>query len=125
MGLYTQWITHKGKSILFVNAARLSESEFIAAMDEFKAECLRSPRDSRVLIDLTDTIMTNATNAKSREVDRDVNAYLREQGISRQPVATVGLTSLRRAIAQLISREIHFAESIEDAKDWLVEQEAK
>ncbi len=41
MGKYTQWITHKGKRILFVNGGRLSEAEYMAAMEEMKQVLLK------------------------------------------------------------------------------------
>ena len=41
MGKNVQWITHKGKRILFLNAAGMREAEYAAAIDELKQELLK------------------------------------------------------------------------------------
>ena len=40
MGKYAQWITHKGRRILFVNVAGLREADYIAALEELKQALL-------------------------------------------------------------------------------------
>ena len=66
MGKYVQWITHKGKRILFVNGAGLSEAEYIAAMEEMKQEILKERDGAMVLVDATKTEMTTPTVDKSQ-----------------------------------------------------------
>ena len=41
MSKYTQWITHKGKRMLFVNGPGLPEAQYIEAMEEMKQEILK------------------------------------------------------------------------------------
>jgi hypothetical protein len=67
MGKYMKWTTHKGKRILFLNAAGLCEAEYIAAQEEMKQELLKELNGAMVLVDATKTEMTTATvkNAKA------------------------------------------------------------
>jgi len=47
-------------------------------------------------------------------------------GIKDKPNAVVGLTGLQKAVAQLFaSKEIHFADTVEQAKEWLVKADDK
>jgi len=45
-GKYAQFITHKGKRILFVNAARLPEEECLEAFEEMKQAILKEGKGS-------------------------------------------------------------------------------
>jgi hypothetical protein len=121
MGKYVQWITHKGKRILFVNGAGLSEAEYIAAMEEMKQEILKERDGAMVLVDATKTEMTTPTVDKAKEVA----AATKAKGIPDRPGVVVGLSGLKRAVAQLFGRGIHFASTIEEAKEWLVKEDEK
>ena len=119
MGKHTEWIVYQGKQILCVNGQNLSEGEFTQALDEFRAEYMRKPEGTRVLIDLSGTRMTETITAKTRQVDRELAAFSRARGLPDQPVALVGLSLLQRTVAQLIGRGIYYAENTEKAKEWL------
>ena len=121
MGKYVQWITHKGKRILFVNGAGLSEAEYIAAMEEMKQEILKERDGAMVLVDATKTEMTTPTVDKAKEVA----AATKAKGIPDRPGVVVGLSGLKRAVAQLFGRGIHFASTIEEAKELLVKEDDK
>ena len=121
MGKHTQWVTHKGKRILFVNCARLGEAEILASFEEMKQELLRERTGPMVLIDISDIDMTTALIGKAKEL----TAATKDAGIKDGPNAIVGLTGLQKAVAQLFGRGIHFADSIEEAKEWLVKEDDK
>lgn len=121
MGKYVQWITHKGKRMLFVNGAGLSEAEYIAAMEEMKQEILKERDGAMVLVDATKTEMTTPTVDKAKEVA----AATKAKGIPDRPGVVVGLSGLKRAVAQLFGRGIHFASTIEEGKEWLVKEDDK
>jgi hypothetical protein len=121
MGKYVRWITHKGKRILFVNGAGLSEAEYIAAMEEMKQEILKERDGAMVLVDATKTEMTTPTVDKAKEVA----AATKAKGIPDRPGVVVGLSGLKRAVAQLFGRGIHFASTIEEGKEWLVKEDDK
>ena len=37
-------------------------------------------------------------------------------------IALVGITGIKRVLAQMLKRDMHFAKSMEDAKEWLAGQ---
>jgi len=121
MGKYVEWITHKGKRMLFLNAKGLREAEYMAAMEEMKRELLKEGDGALVLVDATGTEMTTKTTNKAKEVA----AATKAQGIIDGPSVVVGLTGLQRAVAQLFGRGIHFSSTIEEAKEWLVKEDDK
>ncbi|MBN2098483.1 MAG: hypothetical protein JW753_02685 [Dehalococcoidia bacterium] len=121
MGEHIQWVTHKGKRMLFVNCARLGESEILACFEEMKHELLKERSGPIVLIDISDIDMTTALIGKAKEL----TAVTKDAGIKDGPNAIVGLTGLQKAVAQLFGRGVHFADSLEEAKDWLVKEDDK
>jgi hypothetical protein len=121
MGEHIQWVTHKGKRILFVNCARLGEAEILASFEEMKQELLKERTGPMVLIDISDIDMTTALIGKAKEL----TAATKDAGIKDGPNAIVGLTGLQKAVAQLFGRGVHFADSVGEAKEWLVKQAEK
>ncbi len=121
MGKYTKWITHKEKKILTVNVARLGEAEIIAGLEEMKQELFRDRSGPLLLIDISGIDMTTAVINKAKEL----TAATKNEGIQDGPNTIVGLTGLQKAVAQLFARNVHFADSIEEAKEWLVKQDEK
>jgi hypothetical protein len=121
VGKHVQWISHKEKKILFINAAGLREADYIAAQEEMKQELLKERAGALVLVDATKTEMTTATVNKAKAVA----AATKAAGIPDAPSVVVGLTGLQRATAQLFGRGIHFSSTIEEAKEWLVKEDGK
>jgi hypothetical protein len=121
MAKYAQWITHKGKRILFVNGAGLSEAECLIAFEEMKQAILKEGVGVLVLVDMTHLKMTKAVVDKAKEATAATKAV----GIKDKPNAVVGLTGLQKAVAQLFGRENHFADTIDEAKEWLVKEDDK
>ena len=74
-----------------------------------------------VLVDATKTEMTTPTVNKAKEIA----AATKAKGIPDRPSVVVGLSGLQRAVAQLFGRGIHFASTIEEAKEWLVKEDEK
>ena len=121
MGEHMQWVTHKGKRILFVNCARLGEAEILTSFEEMKQELLKERTGPMVLIDISDIDMTTALIGKAKEL----TAATKDAGIKDGPNAIVGLTGLQKAVAQLFGRGVHFADSVGEAKEWLVREDNK
>ena len=117
MGKYVQWTTHRDKKILFLNAKGLREAEYMVAQEEL----LKERKGALVLVDATGTEMTTKTTNKAKEVAASTKA----EGIPDGPSVVVGLTGLQKAVAQLFGRGIHFASTIEEAKEWLVKEDDK
>ena len=121
MGKYTQWTTHKGRRVLFVNLAGLQEAEYIAGLEEMKQELLKDRSTPLVLTDMSGTTWTEATVNKAKEVA----GAIKKSGIGYGPNAIVGLSKIQKAIAGLSVRLTYYADSMEEAKEWLVKQDDK
>jgi hypothetical protein len=121
VGKYVQWIEHKGVRILFMNGKGLAEAGNLAAQEELKQELLRDRSSPPVLVDLSDTVMTQKTSGKSKEVAGATKA----EGLPDGPSAIVGLNKLQKAVAQLFGRGARYFDSIDQAKEWLAKEEKK
>ncbi len=121
MGKYVKWITHKGKRILLVNGAGLSEAQYIEAMEELKQEVLKEKDGALVLVDVTGIDMTKAVVDKSKEV----TSVTKKAGIPDKANVVVGLTGLQKAVAQLFGRGVHFVDTIDEGKEWIAKEDDK
>jgi len=122
MSKYVQWIEYRGKKILVSNYSGLEEKEQIKAMEETKQELLKQPAGSQALT-LTDVSKAPST-AATRDKAKDLEAAIKGKGFVSH-AAIVGMSGWQKTMAQLIKPDAYFAKSIEDAKDWLVEQAGK
>ncbi len=121
MAKYVQWTTHKGKSILFVNCAGLKEAEYLKALQEFQQAMLQERSAPLVLIDLTRTQITTATMNRAKELTSAAQAA----GVPFGPNAVVGMSKVMKSVATLSARQTHFADTVEEGKEWLVLQDEK
>lgn len=121
MAKYAQFITHKGKRILFVNAARLPEAECLVAFEEMKEALVKEGKGVLVLVDVSGLEMTTAIVNKAKEA----TAATKAMGIKDKPNAVVGLTGLQKAVAQLFGRGINFVDSVEEGKERLLKEDDK
>jgi hypothetical protein len=120
-----QWIQHKGKRILFIDASNIrDEAEFLNLFEEVEAEIIRQPKGHAILTLFysPDSVVTKSISDRAKLVFS--NAKL--NGIPTGPTAWVGSSGFQRAVVtamQFFIKEIHIADSIEDAKEWLVAQQ--
>jgi hypothetical protein len=121
MGKYAKWITYKDKRILTVDVARHSEAEIIAGLEEMKQELFKDRTGPLLLIDISGIDMTTAVINKAKEL----TAVTKDVGIQDGPNVIVGLTGLQKAVAQLFARNVHFSNSVDEAREWLVKQDEK
>jgi hypothetical protein len=121
MAKYVQFIVYKGKRILHTNAAGLEEGEFLLALEEMKQALLKEGVETLALTDVTGLNMSKAFVNKAKEV----NAAVEKTPGWGRPSALVGLTGLQKAVAQLFGRGVHYANTIEEAKEWLVKEADK
>jgi hypothetical protein len=113
------WIEHKGARILYVNYSGLSEDEFIETIGEFEEELLKQTPGSLVtLTNMANVLFTDRARRKFKELAEQT------QGISKG-AAAIGVTGFKKALAVLIKRELYYADSLEEAKEWLAEQAGK
>jgi hypothetical protein len=122
-----QWIQHKGKRILFVDASNLHEEDkFLKLLEDAEAEIVVQPKGHAILTLFysPNSLVTKAIADRSKQVFANAKA----KGIPTGPTAWVGSSGFQKAVVsamQYFIKEIHIAESIEAAKDWLAEQEIK
>jgi hypothetical protein len=121
MAKYAQFITYKGKRMLFVNAAGLPEAECLVAFEEMKEALIKEGKGVLVLVDLSGLEMTTALVNKAKEA----TAVTKAMGIKDKPNAVVGLTGLQKAVAQLFGRGINFVDTVEEGKERLVKEDDK
>ncbi|MBE2234847.1 MAG: hypothetical protein IAE85_15235 [Anaerolinea sp.] len=119
MSSHTQWIEHRGHRILYSNYAGLGEAEYLHAMEATQREMLGQPNGSIVLT-VTDVSHSHPTRAIMAQANA-MAAAAQAAGITTVD-AVIGIGRLQRPIAQAVRRDLHFAGSLEDAKEWLVRQ---
>ena len=121
MAKYAKWITHKGKRILFIGAPGLPEPEVVAALEEMTQEVIREGGSVAplVLVDISRIEMTTRIITKAKEAA----AATKAQGILDGPSAVVGLSKLQKSVAQLFGRGVHFVDTVEQGKEWLVKED--
>jgi hypothetical protein len=117
MSTYTQWIQHKGKKILFCNYAGCNEAQYLAGVTEMEQELMKQPTGTKIplLIDVTKSSMTIATRDRGKQTIE----VLTKANITTD-TAMVGISGIQKIIAQAISKDVHYANDMESAKDWLV-----
>ena len=122
MEKYVSRITYKGKEMLFMNARGVNEEEAIVAWEEMRQEILKKQNTRLTLIDGTDiaitpAILRKAKEASSGEANPDSRAVF------------VGMTPIQRSTAELIARgmrlNVHFCNTLEEGKEWLVKEDDK
>ena len=121
MAKYAEFITYKGKRILFVDAAGLPEAECLTAFEEMKEALVKEGKGVLVLVDLSGLEMTTVLVNKVKEA----TAVTKAMGIKDKPNAVVGLTGLQKAVAQLFGRGINFVDTVEEGKERLVKEDDK
>ncbi len=119
MGDRIQWIEHKGKKILLCDLSKLGEVKYLEHVELMEKELLKAKPGELIphIVDVSESIMTAGSSARGKQTVK----VLSDAGI-RTATAMVGVTGIKRIIAQAISRDVFFAKSMEDAKDWVVAQ---
>lgn len=114
-----QFITHKGKKILFIDLHGRSADEIRAMLPEIQAAVTSEPRESVLsLSDWTDAQLT-----------RDLAEAIKKTMVFDRPhvkrTALVGIEKLPKifldALKHFSRREFTTFSSLDEAKDWLVE----
>lgn len=119
-----QRISHKGKEIVFSDFGELSGQEFIDQMKRNVEECARMVRlsgESEVLIlsDVTDAMVTPRVFDALKDFLVATKPFTRAR-------AVIGVTGAKRQLLQLANQssgmEIRAFGTMEEAKEWLVQQ---
>ena len=114
MGQYIEVLTHNGKEIIYLNMEGLNEADQLKAIDE--ADKFFATKNNILnLTNVGNTITTPAVTEKANNLNNKHRANIKAQ-------AVLGVSGMKRIIAQGMNRGMYFAKNIEDAKDWLTKQ---
>ena len=115
-----KWIDYKGHKILFSDYSGLQEKEYLQEVDAAIELCKEIEPGSLLLnfTDVSNTHTTKKVQMKHREVEAIFNQF---QTIS----AVVGVNGIMKIIAKTFKTNIHFANSKEEAMDYLVAEAIK
>jgi hypothetical protein len=108
-------ITYNGKRIVFMNAKDVKDEIELCANISKMADVAIKNNINLFLFEVTGT----RTTPKVKDTIEKA-AELNKKMLGKVHSALVGLSSIQRIIANVISRDQYFANDIEDAKKWLV-----
>ena len=114
------WIGHGGKRILHVDHSTLSEDEHQEIIDLAIRAMIELP-DGFELLDIADFTGTPVTQAKRARLKQLATVRQRLRGAT----VVVGLSGFGKAMAGLLNPGMKYLDSVEEAKEWLVEQAGK
>jgi hypothetical protein len=116
----TQFITHKGAQILFIDLARKSPAELLEAIRE--AQAVIATQSPGSLLTLTDVEASHY----NREVAEALKAYVAHNKTFVRAGAVVGLNDLKRVIFNFLNRvtgrSLKGFDQLAAARDWLAKQ---
>ena len=116
-----KWIDYKGQKILIEDYSNMAGEEFVAEIGEAEKELLGCGQKLILTItNFSNATMSNDTKERANVMIQNAKA----KGITLF-VAAVGVTGIQRIIANAVVKDMHFAKSYDDAKDWLVQQALK
>ncbi len=116
-----KWVDHKAQELLYCDYSGFRGEEMIPNIANAEKKTLSSGfKLVLVLNNFTKCVMTKQTKERAIEYVRNANVA----GI-KIITACFGIEGIQRIIAQAVVRDIYFAKSEEDAKDWLVERALK
>ncbi len=122
----TEWITHRGKRILFMDYRGLSGNDLIRQIKENETD-LVGLGEAGALDQL------HLLNVEGGFATREIVAAFKEAGVNLRPYITatalVGLSKMQKRLMTVYNKlAVKVAkpfDTLEEAKDWLVEQTRK
>jgi hypothetical protein len=110
-------LTHKGKSIIYINLSKCAPEDSVAALNEARTIIAKQPPKSAL-------VLTNVTEAI---YNKDVASAIKDFVSSNTPFmkasAIVGADGVRQVLLSTVTfitrREIKQHQTIQEAKDWL------
>jgi hypothetical protein len=83
-----------------------------------ETEILNYKKQPGVISTISDITNSNVTTAVKKRFEAMVKST---EGISKAK-ATVGVQGIQKVIANVIKKDLYFAASVDDAKEWIVKQ---
>lgn len=114
-----QWIDHQGKRIVRMDVHNMSIEQYVKEVEAAAQFILDAkPAADSVLLLVCGTQPGGSLDASSaawKVFQARVKGLMKAQSVS-------GLTGFMRVVARLVVRDLYFASSEEDGKNWLVRQ---
>ncbi len=116
-----KWVDHKGQKILIEDFSGMSGEDFINEVGNAEKEILGSGQKTVLTItNFTNAVMSNESKERANTMMQAAKA----KGITLH-IAAIGVSGIQRIIANAVVKDMHFAKSSDDAKEWLVQQAQK
>ncbi len=111
-----KWIEYEGKKILMVDCRDLKEDDYLNAINKYDEMMYERGKDKILsIMDCTNTVTSDKIRDRGKELEeKNKNLPLF--------VSVVGMSGIQRIIANAIKRNMFFAGTIEEAKEWLINQ---
>ncbi|MGC4120579.1 MAG: hypothetical protein QM765_39570 [Myxococcales bacterium] len=114
-----EWIDYQGRRIVRMDVHNMSIEQYVKEIEaaaQFVLDAKPSPGSVLLLVcGVQPRGHLEAASAAWRAFQQRVQGLMRAQ-------AVVGLTSFMRVVARLVVRDLYFASSEEDGKNWLLRQ---
>lgn len=114
MEKFVEIITFQGKEIVFLNLNGLNEEEQLTAIDETD-KIFATKQNILNVTDVGNTTTTPAVKDKANELHQKHKDRIKAEAI-------IGVSGLKRMLAQRMNKDMYFAQNIDDAKNWIVKQ---
>ncbi len=115
------WIKHNGLRILFNNYKDLRDQEYVDAIKTSEKMTFSIPTSKVYVInDVTGSFM----NSDSTKAAKHWEKACIDNG-KKMFLALVGVSGIKRVLANAIKKDIYFAKNIDDAKQWLLNESKK
>ncbi|MGI5864896.1 MAG: hypothetical protein ACOX6T_22990 [Myxococcales bacterium] len=114
-----QWIEHQGKKILRMDVDGMDIGAYVKEVYAGRDAVLASnPAPNSVLL----LVVGEQPKGALDEAKESWKVFQEATKGLMKAQAVVGLSGFKRVVARLVLRDLYFAASEEDAKDWLVRQ---
>jgi hypothetical protein len=116
-----EWISHKGKRILYTDIASQKTEELLDIVERVKPEFAKEPLNSVLCIcNVTGGKINTEINKAVKELEKYIDPYTKI-------TAVIGLEGLQKILFNSVlmftkSKKLTTKNSKEEALDWLVEQ---
>ena len=116
-----KWVDYKGQKILIEDYSSLKSEEFVAEIANAEEEIINSTEKLVLtLVNFSNARMSNEDKDRADQMIKGAQA----KGITLF-VAAIGVSGIQRIIANAVVKDMHFAKSSDEAKEWLVQQAMK
>jgi hypothetical protein len=114
----SKWIEYKNKKLFHMNLSGLKEEDQLKVLESSIEKMINSTE--KVILLINDVRNTFTTEEIKIAADRSIKA-VKDSGKDMH-IALIGITGIKRVIANAINKGMFFAKDFESAKEWLVDQ---